>query len=250
LRPIVDLTIASFVYLASDQIINQASKLRFMTGGQFKVPVVYRASMWHNQGNAAQHSDRPYPMFMNAPGLKVIVPSTPSNVKGLLKASIRDDDPVVFFEDNDLWPLKEVVPTDMDAIWPIGKANIAREGKDITFVTVGASLHPALAAAKALEAEGISSTVVDVLSLVPMDRETILQAVAKTGRAVIVDTAHRTCSAASEIAATIVENVFDSLKKPVLRVTAPDVNIPFSPALEKGLFPTEKTVLAAAKKLL
>ena len=250
LRPIVDLTIASFVYLASDQIINQAAKLRFMTGGQFSIPVVFRASMWHNQSNGAQHSDRPYPMFMNAPGLKVLVPSTPSNVKGLLKAAIRDDDPVVFFEDNDLWPMKEVLPDDADLVLPLGKANVARDGSDITFITIGACLHPALAAAKALEAEGISSTVVDVLSLVPMDWDTILSAAAKTGRVVIVDTAHRTCSAASEIAATIVERAFDSLKKPVLRVTTPDVNIPFSPALEKGLFPNRDSMLAAAKMLL
>jgi pyruvate dehydrogenase E1 component beta subunit len=250
LRPIVDLTIASFIYLPSDPIINQAAKLRYMTGGQFKIPVVFRASMWHNQGNAAQHSDRPYPMFMNAPGLKVIVPSTPTNVKALLKAAIRDDDPVVFFEDNDLWPLKEVVSSDPNYVLPIGKANVAREGKDITFITVGACLHPALAAAKQLDAEGISSTVVDVLSLVPMDQETILNAAAKTGRVVIVDMANRTCSAASEIAARVVEGVFDSLKKPVLRVTPPDVNVPFSPALERGMFPNEKTVLAAARKLL
>jgi len=250
LRPIVDLTIASFVYLASDQIINQAAKLRFMTGGQFRVPVVYRASMWHNQSNAAQHSDRPYPMFMNAPGLKVVVPSTPTNVRGLLKAAIRDDDPVVFFEDNDLWPMKEVIPEDPDFVVPLGKADVVREGSDITFITVGACRHPALAADRALEAEGVSSTVVDVLSLVPMDRDTILAAAAKTGRVVVVDTAHLTCSAASEIAATIVEKVFDSLRKPVLRVTAPDVNVPFSPALEKGLFPNEMSILAAARSLL
>jgi len=250
LRPIVDLTIASFVYLASDQIINQAAKLRYMTGGQFRIPVVYRASMWHNQSNAAQHSDRPYPMFMNAPGLKVVVPSTPTNVRGLLKASIRDDDPVVFFEDNDLWPLKEVIPEDPDFLVPLGKADVAREGSDITFITVGACRHPALAAAKQLEAEGIGATVVDVLSLVPMDRDTILSAAAKTGRVVVVDTAHLTCSAASEIAATIAEKAFDSLKKPILRVTAPDVNVPFSPALEKGLFPTRESILAAARSLL
>lgn len=250
LRPIVDLTIASFVYLASDQIINQAAKLRYMTGGQFRVPVVYRASMWHNQSNAAQHSDRPYPMFMNAPGLKVVVPSTPTNVRGLLKAAIRDDDPVVFFEDNDLWPLKEQIPEDPDFVMPLGKAEVVREGGDITFITVGACRHAALAAAGELQGEGIGSTVIDVLSLVPMDRDTILSAAAKTGRVVVVDTAHLTCSAASEIAATIAEKAFDSLKKPILRVTAPDVNVPFSPALEKGLFPTKHSVLAAAKTLL
>ncbi len=189
-----------------------------MTGGQFSIPVVFRASTWPLvRSNAAQHSDRPYPMFMNAPGLKVLVPSTPSNVKGLLKAAIRDDDPVVFFEDNDLWPMKEVLPDDADFVLPLGKANVAREGSDISFITIGAAMSASGACftAKALEAEGISSAVVDVLSQVPMDWDTILSAVAKTGRVVIVDTAHRTCSAASEIAATIVERAFDSLKKPV-----------------------------------
>src|SRR5262249_16825824 len=133
---------------------------------------------------------------------------------------------------------------------PIGKANVARTGKDITFVTIGACLHPALAAAKSLEADGVSAEVVDLLTVSPLDKDTILNSVAKTGRAVIVDTAHRTCSAGSDIAAIIVESAFDSLKGPVLRVTAPDVNVPFSPALERGMFPTDKAVLAAAKKLL
>ena len=156
LRPIVDINIASFMYLASDQIINQASKLRYMTGGQMQVPVVFRCSMWHGYSIAAQHSDRPYPMFMNAPGLKILIPSTPADVKGLIKSAIRDDDPVVIFEDNDLWPTKEEVSTDPDFLIPIGQADIKRVCTDITIVSIGGCLLPAMAAAKALEAEGIS----------------------------------------------------------------------------------------------
>jgi pyruvate/2-oxoglutarate/acetoin dehydrogenase E1 component len=137
LRPIVDLNIASFMYLASDQIINQAAKLRYMTGGQIKVPVVFRVCMYYGVSIAAQHSDRPYPLFMNVPGLKIISPTTPKDVKGLLKAAVRDDDPVMFFEDIKLWTVKEEVPTDRDFLVPIGKADIKRAGSDVTIVAIG-----------------------------------------------------------------------------------------------------------------
>ena len=151
LRPIVDLTIASFVYLASDQIINQAAKLRFMTGGQLKVPIVVRTSTFYNNRTAAQHADRPYPLFMNIPGLKVVAPATASDAKGLLKAAIRDDDPVIMFEDINLWGKKEEVPVDVDFLVPIGKADIKRAGSDATIVSVAGCLLPALAAARAAE---------------------------------------------------------------------------------------------------
>jgi pyruvate dehydrogenase E1 component beta subunit len=250
LRPVVDLTIASFVYLASDQIINQAGKLRFMTGGQVSVPVVFRASMWHNGSNAAQHSDRPYPMFMNAPGLKVLVPSTPSDMKGLLKSAIRDDDPVVIFEDNDLWFIKEEVSDDPDFLVPIGVADIKKAGSDVTVVSIGGCLQPSLAAANKLEAEGISVEVLDPRTLVPLDKATIIRSVEKTGRLVIVDYAHRTNSAAAEIAAIVAEEAFGSLRGPIQRVTTPDVHIPFSPALEKQLYPSTEDVLTAVKKIM
>jgi len=250
LRPIVDLTIASFVYLASDPIINQAAKIRYMTGGQFKVPVTFRASMWHNQANAAQHSDRPYPMFMNVPGLKIVVPATPSDAKGLLKAAIRDDGPVLVFEDNDLWAVKEEVSTDPEFIIPLGKAAVRREGKDVTIVSVAGCLKPSLEAAEALAKEGINAEVLDLRTLVPMDTDAILNSLGKTGRVVIVDYAHRTCSAASEIAAIVAEEGFDLLKKPVRRVTTPDVQIPFSPPLESPLYPNSKTIAAAARGLM
>jgi len=250
LRPIVDLTIASFVYLASDPIINQAAKVRYMTGGQFKVPVTFRASMWHNQANAAQHSDRPYPMFMNIPGLKIVTPATPTDAKGLLKAAIRDDSPVLVFEDNDLWAVKEEVPIDPDFIVPLGKAAIRREGSDVTIVSVAGCLKPSLDAAAALAKDGINAEVVDLRTLVPMDTDAILNSLGKTGRIVIADYAHRTCGAAAEIAAIVAEEGFDLLKKAVRRVTTPDVQIPFSPPLEAPLYPSSATIAAAARSLM
>ena len=246
LRPIVDLTIASFVYLASDQIINQAAKLHYMTGGQVRVPVVFRMSMWHNGANAAQHSDRPYPMFMNVPGLKIIAPATPSDMKGMLKSAIRDDDPVIVFEDNDLWSKKEQVPTDPDCLVPLGKAAVKREGSDVTIVSVAGCLLHALPAADLLAKQGMSAEVIDVRSLVPLDKETILASVSKTGRLVVVDYANRTLSAASEIAAIVAEEAFDTLKAPIQRVTTPDVHIPFSPKMERPLYPNKDRIVAAA----
>lgn len=250
LRPIVDLTIASFAYLASDQIINQAAKIRFLTGGQVRVPIVFRMSMWHNQANAAQHSDRPYPMFMNVPGLKIIAPSCASDMKGMLKAAIRDDDPVLVFEDNDLWMKSDDVPTDPDFLVPLGKAAIRRAGKDVTIVSIAGCILQTLPAAEQLAKEGIEAEVIDLRSLAPLDTETILTSVAKTGRLVVVDYAHRTNSAASEIAAIVAEEAFDALKAPIQRVTTPDVNIPFSPKLERPLYPNKEKVVAAVRKII
>jgi len=250
LRPIVDLTIASFAYLASDQIINQAAKLHYMTGGRARIPVVFRASMWHNGSNAAQHSDRPYPMFMNAPGLKVVAPATPADMKGLLKAAIRDDDPVMVFEDNDLWFRRGPCPADPDFVVPIGVADVKRAGGDLTIVSVAGCLPHALAAADSLAQDGIAAEVIDVRTLVPLDHETILRSVAKTGRLVVADYAHRTCGAAAEIAAIVAEDGFESLRRPIQRVTTPDVNIPFAPALEKPLYPSAGRIAAAARRIL
>ena len=250
LRPIVDLTIASFAYLASDQIINQASKLRYMTGGQLQVPVVFRIGMYYNIGNAAQHSDRPYPTFMNSPGLKIIVPSTPADMKGLLKSAIRDDDPVLVFEDVNLWAKKELVSTDPDALIPIGKADIKKPGDDVTIVSIGACLPKVLAAANVLEQDGISVEVIDPRTLVPLDKESIIKSVCKTGRLIIVDNAHQTNSAASEIAAMVAEQAFEYLRKPIQRLTTPDVHIPFSPALEKPLYPNKDGIVSAVKNIL
>jgi pyruvate dehydrogenase E1 component beta subunit len=250
LRPIVDLNIASFMYLASDQIINQAAKLGFMTGGQVKVPIVFRVCMYYGVSIAAQHSDRPYPLFMNVPGLKIISPTSPADVKGLLKSAIRDDDPVLFFEDTKLWNVKEDVPTDLEHLVPIGKADIKRSGSDITLVAISGAIRPTLEAASELAAEGISAEVVDPRTLKPLDMDTIIRSVAKTGRLILVENAHRMVNASSEISAVVSEQAFDSLEKPIIRLTAPDVHVAFSPVLEQTLFPRKEQIIAAAKRLL
>ena len=250
LRPIVDLNIASFMYLASDQIINQAAKLRYMTGGQIKVPVVFRVCMYYGVSVAAQHSDRPYPLFMNVPGLKIISPTSPRDVKGLLKAAVRDDDPVMFFEDIKLWTVKEDVPTDPDFVLPIGKADIKRAGSDVTIVAVGGAMRPTLEAADALAEEDISVEVIDPRTLKPLDMETIFKSIARTGRLVLVENAHRIATATSEIAAEVAELAFESLKRPIVRLTAPDVQVPFSPVLEETLYPRKEQIIRAVKKLL
>ncbi|AKM07726.1 alpha-ketoacid dehydrogenase subunit beta [Pelagerythrobacter marensis] len=249
LRPIVDLTIASFCYLASDQLINQAAKLRFMTGGQLSVPLVVRTSTFYNNRTAAQHADRPYPLFMNTPGLKVLAPATASDAKGLLKAAVRDDDPVVIFEDINLWNKKEDVPVDADVLVPIGKAAVRREGNDVTIVSIAGCLPHAMKAADDLAGRGISAEVIDIRTIAPLDSTTILSSVAKTGRLVIADNSHRVGSVASEIAAVVCEEAFDALKRPVRRVTAPQVHVPYNGALEKGLFVTRDKIVAAVEKL-
>lgn len=250
LRPIVDLTISSFLYLASDQLINQAAKLRFMTGGQLKVPLVVRCSTFYNNRTAAQHADRPYSLAMNTPGLKILAPSCASDAKGLLKAAIRDDDPVLFFEDITLWGKKEDVPVDEDFLVPIGKADVKRTGTDVTIVAFAGTVPPSLAAAELLAKEGISAEVVDLRTLVPMDKDTILASVAKTGRLVIVDNSHRVGSVASEVAAIVSDEGFDSLRKPIQRVTAPAIHVPYNPTLEKQLFPNKDSIAAAVRKIL
>ena len=174
MRPIVDFTIASFVYVAMDQLISQAAKSRYMFGGQATIPVVFRAGMFYGAGNAAQHSDRPYPMFMSMPGIKVIAPATARDAKGLLKSAIRDDNPVMFFEDSTLWHGKADVPEDPDFLVPIGVADIKRAGTDITIIAIAGALPHAMAAAEELEQEGISVEVVDPRTLAPLDRATIL----------------------------------------------------------------------------
>lgn len=250
LRPIIDFNIASFMYLASDQIINQAAKLRYMTAGQVKIPIVFRVCMFYGMSLAAQHSDRPYPLFMNVPGLKILSPTTPADVKGLLKSAVRDDDPVILFEDTKLWVMKGEVPVDPDFLLPLGKADVKRVGSDVTVVAIAGAMRAALEAVDALQAEGISVELIDPRTLKPLDTETIIKSVAKTGRLIVVENAHRICGVAAEIAAIVAEEAFEYLKRPILRLTAPDVHVPFSPVLEEHLFPTKGQLAAAVKKLL
>lgn len=252
LRPIVDLTVASFMFGAMDQFISQAAKSRYMFGGQATIPVVYRQALYYHGGTAAHHADRPYPMFMNVPGLKIIAPSNGPDLKGLLKSAIRDDNPVLCFEDATLWGRRGrgPAPEAEDHLVPLGVASIPRPGTDLTIVGVAGGVRIALDAAEQLAAEGISAEVVDPRTLVPMDWDTIFASVARTGHLVVVDPANRTCSAASEIAAQVVEHVFDALRGPVVRVTTDDVHVPFSPVLERQIYPNVEKVVAAARRTM
>lgn len=245
MRPIVG-SLSSFLWVAMDQLISQTAKMRYMFGGQVNLPVVYRCGMTYGNNIAAHHTDRPYPMFMNMPGLKIVIPSTPADAKGLLKTCIRGNDPVLFFEDNNLMGLRGEVP-EGDYTVPLGVASVLREGTDVTLVALAGMVPRALAVAEKLAKENISVEVVDPRSLVPLDKKTILESVAKTGRLVVVDPAHKTCSAASEIAAMVSQEGFWSLQAPIQRVTSLQVHFPFSPALEKLVFPNEERIEVAVR---
>ena len=247
-RPIVE-TLTSFMWVGMDQLISQAAKMRYMFGGQATLPVVYRALMMYGGGAAAHHSDRSYPMFMNMPGIKIAVPSNPADAKGLLKTSIRDDDPVIFFEDGTISGMRGEVP-DEEYLTPFGEANIVKEGNDCTIVAIGGAVNHAISAAESLTKEGISVEVIDPRTLVPLDKSSILDSVEKTGRLVLVDPAHKVCSAASEIASIVAEEGFWSLQAPIQKVASEQVHIPFTPALEKLVYPDAIKISNAVKKTL
>ena len=248
LRPIVDLSYSTFLYMAMDQFINQVAKSRYMFGGQSSMPVVFRSAMFYGLSTAAHHSDRPYPMFMNMPGLKIMVPASPTDAKGLLRSAIDMDDPVMSFEACMLWGMKEDVDEGEFRI-PFGVARTVRAGTDVTLVAISSAVQQAILAAKVLEAEGISVEIIDPRTLVPFDSDAVLNSVARTGRLVIADPANKTCGAAAEISAIVAEQAFDCLKAPIIRVTTPDTHIPFSPALEKQLYPNATTIADAVRKV-
>ncbi|GAA1910149.1 alpha-ketoacid dehydrogenase subunit beta [Nocardioides marmoribigeumensis] len=249
LRPIVDLSYSSFLYMAMDQFVNQAAKNRYMFGGQASLPVVFRSAMFYGLNTGAHHSDRPYPMFMNVPGLKIVVPASPYDAKGLLRAAVDSDDPVLIFEACMLWGTKGEVPEEEYTI-PFGKARTVREGTDVTVVAISSAVPEAAAAAEQLAEEGISVEVIDPRTLVPLDRQAILDSVGRTGRLVVADPAHRTCSAASEISSIVAEEAFDALRAPIKRVTTPDTQIPFSPSLEKQLYPARAGIADAVRSVV
>ncbi|MCB1738878.1 MAG: alpha-ketoacid dehydrogenase subunit beta [Gammaproteobacteria bacterium] len=247
-RPIVDWRLVTFSFVAMDQIVNQAAKIHYMFGGQAKFPILFRTQVGGGTRRAAQHSQSPYSMFMNLAGLKMVLPSTPYDVKGLLKTAIRDDNPVIAFESGRLTGVKGEVP-EGDYTVPFGKADIKREGSDVTVVALAWLVHEALAAAETLAAEGISVEVVDPRCLVPMDVETIRASVRKTGRVVIADEACPTASAAAEIAAVISEDpdTFQALKSAVRRVCALPVPIPYGPELEDHVFPDRNRIIESVR---
>lgn len=251
MRPIAEFLMASFMWVAMDQLVNQAAKMRYMSGGQAKLPITYRAMYGVLGSAAAQHSQSPHGMFLNVPGFKIVVPSTPHDVKGLLKTAIRDDNPVLFFEHGALAGLQGEVPEE-DYTIPFGVADVKREGTDVTVVAIGLMVQRALAAAAELEKEGISVEVVDPRTLVPLDKETIRASVRKTGRLVTVDEGNITGGAGNEIGMVVVEDdeTFGRLQAPIVRVAAPDVPVPFSPPLEQFVIPNEGRIIAAVKAVM
>jgi pyruvate/2-oxoglutarate/acetoin dehydrogenase E1 component len=250
-RPIVDWRQVTFCFVAMDQIVNQAAKIHYMFGGQVPFPLLFRASVGGGGRVAAQHSQSPYSMFMNVAGLKMFLPSTPHDMKGLLKTAIRDNNPVISFESSRLMGVKGPVPDD-DYTIPLGVADIKREGGDVTVVALAWLVHEALAAAETLAREGISVEIVDPRSLVPLDAETIRNSVRKTGRLVIADEAGPTAGFSAEIAALASEDAetFARLKAPIKRVCALQVPIPYSPVLEDHVFPNRDRIVAGIRAVL
>ena len=249
MRPIVEIEFASFFYCCWDQVCNQAAKLRYMSGGQADIPITFRTVYDALGQAAAQHSETVYAQFMSVPGLKIVVPSGPHDMKGLLKSAVRDNNPVLVFEHMGLGRSREAVPEE-EYFVPLGKGAVKREGKDVTVVAIGLMVSKALAAAKALEKDGISVEVVDPRTLVPLDEEIILNSVAKTHKVLVVDEGHLRGGAAAEIAAVIADKGFDSLDAPIKRLTAADVPVPFSPPMEKFILPNDTKIVAAVKELV
>ena len=249
LRPIVDMMWSSFTPLAFDQIFNQAAKMRYMFGGQAKIPMVFRMAMGAGLGAAGQHSDTLYSIFTHVPGLKVVVPSSPSDAKGLLTASILDDNPVLFFEHMGLYGMKQKVPADVKEV-PLGKATIVREGNDITIVAISMMVHKALEAAEKLGEDSINAEVIDPRTLSPIDDDTIFESVRKTGRLIIVDESPPRCSIATDIAARVSEFTFGELKAPIKKITCPHTPVPLSPPLEQAYIPSVEEIVSTTKALL
>jgi pyruvate dehydrogenase E1 component beta subunit len=246
-RPVVQLYMAEFMLVAMDQVVNEAPRFHYMTGGQVKVPIVLQAGYGFTAGWAGQHTGSIYGMFMGVPGLKVAVPATPADAKGLMTASIRDDNPVVFFH-HYLLTLEHGDVPEGEHVIPLGRAAVVREGSDVTIVAIGWLLGKALAAAEQLEAEGISAEVIDPRTIAPLDVATILQSVEKTGRLVVADQSTRHGSAAAVIAAEAASEAFGALKGPVKLVTALDATIPYSEPMEQYLLPDEAKIVEAVQQ--
>jgi pyruvate dehydrogenase E1 component beta subunit len=244
MRPIVEIMFGDFIALTMDQVVNQAAKIRYMSGGQAKVPLTIRATMGAGRSSAAQHSQSLHAWTSHIPGLKVAIPSTPADAKGLIKTAIRDDNPVIVYEDKMMYKLEGMVP-EGDYTIPFGKADVKREGDDVTLIATSSMVHVALNAAGLLAQQGISAEVVDPRTMVPLDRETLVASVCKTGRAVIIDEGHRSFGVTGELAAVVYEGAFDYLDAPVVRIGAMDVPVPFTKPLEDATIPAEKDVVEA-----
>ncbi|WP_176584868.1 alpha-ketoacid dehydrogenase subunit beta [Priestia megaterium] len=249
LRPVAELMFNDFIGCCLDQVLNQGAKFRYMFGGKAEVPVTIRTTHGAGFRAAAQHSQSLYALFTSIPGIKVVVPSNPYDAKGLLLAAIEDNDPVIFFEDKTLYNMKGEVPEGYYTI-PLGKADVKREGTDLTIVAIGKQVNTALTAADQLSHKGIDVEVVDPRSLSPFDEETILSSVEKTNRLIVIDEANPRCSIATDIAALVADKGFDMLDAPIKRITAPHTPVPFSPPLEDIYLPTPQKVIEVVSGLL
>lgn len=249
MRPVVEIEFASFFYCCFDQVCNQAAKLRYMSGGQARLPLTFRCVYGAMGSAAAQHSEVVYSQLLAAPGLKIVIPSGPADMKGLLKTAIRDDNPVLVFEHGRLGFTYGEVP-EGEYVLPLGRGAAKREGSDVTIIAIGGMVPKALTVAEEMEKEGVSIEVWDPRTLVPLDEEGMLASVAKTGRVVIADEGHLRGGAAGDLAAIIIDKGFDYLNAPIKRVTALDVPIPFSPPLESYVLPDEAKIKAAVQEIL
>ena len=249
MRPVAEMMFMDFMGVCMDQIVNQAAKMRYMFGGKARLPIVLRACCGAGFNAAAQHSQCLEAWFTHTPGLKVVIPSTPYDVKGLLRASIADDNPVIFIEHKALYGKKGLVPEE-DYTVPLGAADIKREGGNVTLVSWSRMVEVCLAAARSLDQEGVETEVVDLRSLAPLDKETLFASVEKTGKVVIVHEACLTGGFGGEVAALLADEAFDCLDAPIKRVAAPDVPVPFSPVLEGHYIPDEGQILQAVKEIL
>ena len=248
MRPVVDIMFGDFLFLALDQIANQAAKVHYMSGGKLSVPLTIRTTLGATRRSAAQHSQSLHAIVSHVPGLKVALPATPYDAKGLMKSAIRDGNPVVIFEDKMMYSVKGAVP-EGDYTIPFGKADVKREGDDVTLVATSSMVYVALAAADRLAAMGIAAEVIDPRTTVPLDRQTLIDSAIKTGRAVVVDEGYQSYGVTAEIASVIADGAFYHLDAPVKRLGAMDVPIPFSPALEDLTVPTAERVAQVAAEL-
>jgi len=248
LRPVVDIMFGDFITLTMDQMVNQAAKIHYMSGGKWKVPMVMRTTLGATRRSAAQHSQSLHAWFSHVPGLRVVLPSTPYDAKGLLKTAIRDDNPVVFFEDKMMYKMKGPVPAEEFTI-PLGVADIKRAGNDITLIATSSMVQVALAAAALLEEIGISAEVIDPRTTWPLDEKTLIDSAKKTSRTIVIDEGYGRYGVTGEIAAVVAEGAFYDLDAPVKRMGAMHVPIPFSPPLEDLTVPTEQTVFETAQVL-
>ncbi len=250
MRPVVEIMFADFMTVCMDQIINQAAKVRFMTGGQVRVPLVIRAPGGYLSSSSAQHSQSFEALFMHIPGLKICLPSNPIDAKGLLKSAIRDDDPVIFFEHKALYYSSDQVPTDPEFIVPLGQAAVRREGTDVTIFAVSGMVSTSLSAAESLSKQGISAEVIDPRTLVPLDKQTLFDSVRKTGRLVTVEEGCITGGVGAEISALVTSELWGDLKGPVVRIASKDLPIPYSPVLEAACAPSMQGIAATVREIL